>query len=274
MPSSASSALLPPEPVAVRLLDGFRVHVGRREMALPIHAQRVLAYLALSRPGESQRRTPLAERLWPECSYERAQASLRTSLWRIRQADGRLVHADRERIRLDPRVEVDIQRSLEQASRLLADDSALAPDDHTITGLVGDLLPGWEDEWLVWQRERIRQVRIHALEALSHRLRLLGRLAAAIDAAYGAITMEPMRESAHAALIEVHLTAGNVGEARRQFDRYARLLWEEMRLKPSGALRARVLGSAAGDGSAGSPHKASATPPALASEDRRSRARR
>ena len=52
-------------------------------MALPIHAQRVLAYLALSRPGESRRRTPLAERLWPECSYARAQASLRTSLWRI-----------------------------------------------------------------------------------------------------------------------------------------------------------------------------------------------
>jgi DNA-binding SARP family transcriptional activator len=242
MPSSAPPAPLPREPVAVHLIDGFRVHVGQHEMALPIHAQRVLAYLALSRPaGGSQRRTPLAERLWPECSYERAQASLRTSIWRIRQADGRLLHADRERILLDARVEVDIQRSLAQAARLLTDGGTLAPEDHTITGLVGDLLPGWDDEWLVWQRERIRQVRIHALEALSHRLRRLGRLVAAIDAAYGAITMEPLRESAHAALIEVHLTAGNAGEARRQFDRYARLLWDEMRLKPSDALTARVL---------------------------------
>jgi hypothetical protein len=72
------------------------VERGIREVVLPAHAQRVLAYLALSRPsGTSQHRTTLAERLWDECARQRAQAGLRTSIWRIRQADDRLVHTDR-----------------------------------------------------------------------------------------------------------------------------------------------------------------------------------
>ena len=69
----------------VHLLNGFRVDVAQREVMLPAHAQRVLAYLALSRPaaGTPLRRTPLAELLWGDGTSQRAQASLRTSLWRI-----------------------------------------------------------------------------------------------------------------------------------------------------------------------------------------------
>ncbi|NGO08410.1 SARP family transcriptional regulator [Streptomyces sp. HC44] len=228
-------------PMLVRLLNGFRLDIGQREVALPVHAQRVMAFLALSRPsGMSQHRTALAEQLWCDGPRQRAQASLRTAIWRIRQADDRLVHADRGHVYLSALVEIDVERSLDQAGRLLNGDGDLEPDDTATTGLVADLLPGWEEEWLIVERERIHQVRIHALVALSHRLRRLGRFIPALNAAYTAITAEPLQESARAALVEIHLAEGNVVEARRQVDQYAQLLWDEMQLTPSAALIARV----------------------------------
>jgi DNA-binding SARP family transcriptional activator len=239
VPSSGPAVL--DVPVLVRLLDGFGLDIGHREVTLPVHAQRVLAFLALSRPvGMPQRRTVLAETLWCGGSHERAQASLRTSIWRIRQAGAKLVHADRWRVRLDAQVEVDVERSLGQAGRLLARSAELAPEDTVTGGLTADLLPGWDDDWLVVERERIHLVRIQALVALSHRLCLLGRFLPALDAAYTAIAAEPLHESAHAALVDVQLAEGNVVQARQHVDRYSQLLWDEMRLRPSESLVSRV----------------------------------
>jgi DNA-binding SARP family transcriptional activator len=230
-------------PLLVRLLDGFGLDIGHHAVVLPVHAQRVLAFLALSRLfGTAQRRTALAERLWCEGSHERAQASRRTAIWRIRQADGGLVDAGRQHVHLGKRVEVDVEQSLGQAQRLLAEDGNLAPTDATTAGLTADLSPDSEEDWLMVERERVHQVRIQALVALSRRLCVLGRFMPALDAAYTAIAAEPLHESAHAALVEVHLAEGNVTQARRHVDKYAELLWTEMRLRPSNALVARVGG--------------------------------
>ena len=231
---------MPRSPVFVHLLNGFRLDVGEQEVVLPIHAQRVLAFLAVSRwSGLAQHRTALAERLWCDNPQERAQASLRTAIWRIRKADARLVRADRGCVHLGPLVEVDVERSLGQADRLMTEDD-LGPADVATCGLAGDLLPAWDEEWLVLERERIRQVRIHALVALARRMCRLGRFVPALNAAYTAIAAEPLRESAHAALVDIHLAEGNVVDARRQMDQYTEILWTEMRLAPSAAFAARL----------------------------------
>jgi len=235
---SAHQAMAPPR---VRLLETFGLDIAGREVVLPVHAQRVLAYLALTRTTwPAHQRTVIADRLWGDGPHKRAQASLRTALWRIRQADRHLVQADREHVRLDLRVAVDVERSLDQAARLLANGPELTAGDSSTAGLTADLLPGWEEDWLLVERERIRQVRIHALVALAHRLCRLGRFLPALDAAYSAIAAEPLHEAAHGALIEVHLAEGDLVQARRQVDQYAQLLWAEMRLRPSAALLALV----------------------------------
>ncbi len=233
----------PDRPTTTRLglLGGFSLVVGDTPVSLPVHGQRVLAYLALAsgdRPAHG--RSSLAERLWSGSSAARSQASLRTALWRIRQADRMLVHAGRNTVRLADTVDVDVHRSLAQATRLLSDDPRLTPADSRLYTLTGDLLPGWDEDWLLLERERIRQVQVHALEALANRLRRLGRYMQAIEVAFAAITAEPLRESAHAALIQVHLDEGNVAEARLHLDAYAALLRAELGIAPSPALTARV----------------------------------
>jgi hypothetical protein len=55
----------------------------------------------------------------------------------------------------------------------------------------------------------------------------------AVDCALAAIRLEPVRESAHRALMTAHLTAGNVSEALEQFDTYHRILDAELSVDPS-----------------------------------------
>ncbi|TYB51328.1 SARP family transcriptional regulator [Nonomuraea sp. PA05] len=226
------------------LLGGFGLVLDDVPVTLGIQEQRVLAYLALVRPPPlAHRRADLAERLWPVPAV-RSAASLRTALWRLRQADERLVRASRDTVRLHEAVDADVWRCAAQAGRLLSGDQELRPQDTSLAVLRGDLLPGWDEEWLLLERERLGQVRIHALEALAGRLCGLGRYLEAIEAAYAAIGEDPLRESAHAALIEVFLAEGNVAQARRQLERYTALLWAEMALRPSAGLTRRVRGCA------------------------------
>jgi len=216
------------------LLGGFALLVDGREMFLPANAQRVLARLCIGRnPHLPQPRSILAERMWTETSAERAQANLRTALWRIRQADTRLVATVHDYVQLGSQVRVDVDESLAQAERLLSDDKELATEDTRIEPLTQDLLPGWDDDWLLLEQERVRQIHLHALEALSARLRAHGRFHRAVEAALAAVAVEPLRESAHNALIAAHLGEGNVAEAHRQYRRYEQLLWDELRLAPS-----------------------------------------
>ena len=80
-----------------------------------------------------------------------------------------------------------------------------------------DLLPDWNEDWVLIERERFRQARLHALEALCDRFSEAGRMMPAIQAGLAAVTADPFRESAHRALIRTHLREGNRSEALRQY---------------------------------------------------------
>ena len=70
---------------------------------------------------------------------------------------------------------------------------------------------------LIIERERFHQLRLRALECICEALTAKGDYAGALEAALAAIAAEPLRESAHRALIGVHLAEGNRAEAVRQF---------------------------------------------------------
>jgi len=117
-----------------------------------------------------------------------------------------------------------------------APDSAYL-DSVPLASLTGDLLPDWYDDWLLDEREELRQTRLHALESLARQLSACGRHADAIQAALAAIRLEPLRETAHHTLIEIHLAEGNRSEACRQFQRCRRMLRDELGVEPSASMR-------------------------------------
>ena len=223
---------------SISLLRGFELRIGDRTVTVPSNTQRLLAFLAIrDRP---QLRTTVATSLWTDTTEDRAAANLRSALWKLADLRERLIETTGAYLSIPRDVDVDLPRLLVLARRLVADDEPGAdPTDATdaMTGdLADDLLPDWDEDWLLFERERLRQLRVHALEALTRKLCARGRYAEALEAGLSAVVAEPLRESAQRALIEVHLAEGNVAEARRQFELYREVLWDHLALLPSVSL--------------------------------------
>ncbi|HEY7043084.1 MAG TPA: BTAD domain-containing putative transcriptional regulator [Nocardioidaceae bacterium] len=219
------------------LLGTWQLTVGGRAQHLPLGAQKLIAFLSLR--GRSDR-AHLVGALWPDASEEHAHGSLRSLLWRMRKTRLGLLDATDSCVALSDRVRVDVTDVI--------DDSTISirggvPDlDGTLPAhlLDGELLPGWYDDWVLIERQRIRQLRLHALEALALTLARKGCFALGLEAALAAVRAEPLRESAHRTVIDVHLLEGNVVEALRQADYCRRLLREELGLDPSPLLLATL----------------------------------
>lgn len=200
------------------------------------NARRLLALLALRGPMS---RSQIVGTLWPEIDEASAGARLRTVLWRF--GEGRRLLDERNgSLSLAVAVSVDITQMRAGALALdleLALGTRLGSGDPIGVGAFEfDLLPGWYDDWLVVDRERIRQLRLHALEALATRRMRAGQYAAALDAALAAVRADPLRESAHRCVIGAHIAEGNVAEALRQYEACRTLLAVELGIGPSASL--------------------------------------
>jgi DNA-binding SARP family transcriptional activator len=215
----------------VALLGRFELTCGGVRVQVPMSAQRVLAFVALHE--HSVLRAHVAGSLWLETSEARAHANLRSALWRLHRCGGRLVDATCNGLRLGAEVHVDLREAEAVARRIISDADPSSHVSPEVLVLAGDVLPDWYDEWVLLERERFRQLRLRALETLSDRLVEAGRLAEALDAAQAAVGAEPLRESAHRALVRVHLVEGNAGEAVRQYRLFRHLLGEQLGLEPS-----------------------------------------
>ncbi|MGE3621290.1 MAG: BTAD domain-containing putative transcriptional regulator [Acidimicrobiia bacterium] len=216
------------------LMGGFELRDRDGTLVdLPAASQRVLAFLALQERQVS--RSILAGTLWPETNESRAGANLRSALWRLRQPGTELVRTTSTHLSLEADVWVDVRESALAARALIegSGDGAATPD-HRQFG--GELLPDLWDAWLVVERERLRQLHLHALEQLSEVLAGRGRHAQSVLAAMAAVEMDPLRESANRVLIQAYLAEGNRVEAIRRFDAYRTILHDELRLLPSAEL--------------------------------------
>jgi DNA-binding SARP family transcriptional activator len=230
-------------PLQIAVLGGFRFWVRGRDAlpALPGGSQRLLAFLALRE--RAVRRSAAAGTLWPEASEDHAHASLRSAIARLTLIAHEAIVVSYQDLRLAAHVVVDLRESRALAHRLIYAGKLDHQGDlgeRAIAALSADLLPDWYDDWAVAEAEDWRQLRLHALDALTERLIAGGRYADATSAALAAVKAEPLRETAHAALIRVYLAEGNRAEALAAFQRYRGLLRAELGLEPTPSIQALV----------------------------------
>lgn len=220
------------------LLGGFLFSVGGDALlGISAGSQRLLAFLALR--DRVVTRQQVAGTLWPESTDEHAGASLRSAVSRLDGPTRRAVRVTALDLGLAEGVVVDVHHSQSLARRLIDHDAPPAESDigsPAVTALSEDLLPGWYEDWAVIAAEDWHQLRMHALEAVAARLTSADRLAEAAAAALAAVRAEPLRESARAALIRVHLAEGNQSHARGEFERYRVLLHAELGIEPTSRL--------------------------------------
>jgi DNA-binding SARP family transcriptional activator len=228
----------------VTLLDGFTLRAGGPRPGvivgdLPRSVQRLVAHVSLSgRPG----RAAISGCLWPDVPEEHAQGSLRSALWRLHKVVPGLIDVSGGAMSLAAGVRVDVRELGDWAERVMDPHARIDDVTPPAAALRGDLLPGWYDDWVLLERERIRQLRLHALEALAVRLVAMGRLAEALEAAYEAVRAEPLRESAHRTVVRVHLAEGNLVEAVRAHDRFQEMIRDELGVLPTERMSRLVRG--------------------------------
>ncbi|MFD9908910.1 BTAD domain-containing putative transcriptional regulator [Streptomyces sp. NPDC059063] len=210
---------------------------GGEAMEVPASGQQVLARLALYGTAT---RSALAGTLWPNATEARARASLRTAMWRLNGAGSALADVGGGALALGRRVRVDIQDFTAAAHQVLAGAQVRLVRPYQVLLCAGELLPGWQQDWVSFERERLHQLRLHALEALSARLVARHQYGPALEAALESTRIDPLRESAHRAVVSVHLAEHNLTEAVRQFETFRGLLRGELGVEPSGQFSAML----------------------------------
>jgi DNA-binding SARP family transcriptional activator len=219
------------------LLGGFGFCTEPDEpVPIPASAARLLALLALhDRP---MTRATVIGLLWPGTGESRALARLRSTIARLDAPARAAIVVTAGDLHLDPGVVVDWRLANTVARRLVARDPTVTAGEAAdgIGLLAQDLLPESADPWVVDEAQVWRELRIHALEAAAAVLADADRLGDAARGALAAVQADPLRESARAALIRVHLAGGNDAAGMRVYRDYERVLRRELDLAPSARL--------------------------------------
>lgn len=209
---------------------GASVSVGSRQ-------QRLITALALmgQRP-----RSYLAGLLWPESGDQQAAGSLRSTVFKVRHQLPGLLCDSLDPIGLWPGMTVDVRR-LRRHAELVRTGSILDAGFEELL-FRAELLPGWYDDWVIFEQERLRALRVATLEAIARQHLERDEADAAVVAAQQAAAIEPLRESAHALIISAQIHAGNTAAAYRTLDEFRCRLRDELGLEPSARLNAALSG--------------------------------
>ncbi len=221
------------------LFGGFRARLGSGEAAsLPSRkAQALVAYLAVT-PGQFHPRDKLAALLWGESSDARARDGLRHALAALRGAlpDTKppILLVEGPTLALNPAaVDVDVATF----ERRLADGTPKALDEATAL-YEGDLLSGFSvseplfEEWLVAERERLRELALEALARLLAHQRKTGATEQATQSALRLLSLDPLQEAVHRALMRLHAQLGRRGSALHQYQLCVGVLQRELGIEP------------------------------------------
>lgn len=230
-----------PDAPLIQLLGQVRVcaspHTPAPADSVSTAEARLLALLAL-RPHESDRRT-VGGTLWPDVDDARASGNLRSALWRLAARPAPLVTVTRTTAALLPEVSVDVRLLGDWAARMITGTASSADLTHVPWDIAGvEMLPGWDDDWIVLERERFRQRLLHGLELMAAALVDAGRCAEAVEVALIVVRADGLRESAQRALISAHLAEGNCAEARRCYREHRDQVASELGVAPSASLAA------------------------------------
>jgi DNA-binding SARP family transcriptional activator len=219
------------------LLGAWRLRRGSTAVTVASREQRLLACLGLF---GCRHRSFLAGLLWPKSSESQAAGNLRTTVWCISHTFPHLLSTGADTLELEESVRVDARALQRQVAAIQTQPQATIPDTYVESLGRADLLPGWYDDWVIFEQERFRQLRLGALEFLARQHLAAGEPAKAVEAALAAAGIEPLRESAHLLLVQGHLGAGNRAAAVRAYTMFADRLYDELGVPPSDQLSSLV----------------------------------
>jgi DNA-binding SARP family transcriptional activator len=219
--------------LTISLLGPLRLEADgtQAKFAGPRKAAALLAYILLHQRERIDRQT-LAFTLWPDDEEEAARAALRRHLYLLARAlppaaGEPWIAADATTVRWNPAaealVDVDRFRTFSTDETRLAEAAAL---------YTGDLLTGFDDEWIGDERDRLRQRQIENLDRLVARCRDARDFAGALRYAQELLRLDPWREDAIRHVIALRVELGDRSGALAEFERFAQRLRDDLDVEP------------------------------------------
>jgi DNA-binding SARP family transcriptional activator len=223
---------------SLQLLGWWHLTRGGRPLHLGGREQRLTALLALRgrRP-----RVLVAATLWPDSLEGRSRASLRTAIKQTQEHAPGLLEADRATVGLSRDVHVDVD-GLVRAMRAGPAHQRKNPSALLSLLETAELLPGWYDDWVLYEREKLEQTMVRTLETMATSAYERGDLVTALHAARAASRMEPLLDAMRSIAIRARLGLGDLSGAVQEFRRYRRLLSQELGVEPPAELAALFEG--------------------------------
>jgi DNA-binding SARP family transcriptional activator len=232
----------------IHLLGDFRLVSADAPLSqLPApRVQALLAYLVLHRDAP-QPRQRLAFLLWPDTTDAQARTNLRQLLHALRQAlpdADHFIHLTAQTLqwRSDAPFRLDVAAFEAALSQAAAEQQRDAPAvrmalEQACDIYQGDLLPSCYDDWIVPERERVRQSYSGALERLLELLERQDQPRAALVYAQRLLRHDPLREETYRSLMRLYAICGDRARVRRVYQTCAAVLERELDVAPSAATR-------------------------------------
>jgi predicted ATPase/DNA-binding SARP family transcriptional activator len=220
--------------LVVKLLGQFNVQLNDQLIEIPSRpAQTLLAYLALH-PGTAFRREKLAGLIWPDASESNARSNLRHALWRIRKALGEPMGQD-----YFPADDLTLMFNAGPGcwidAIVLGGKTGLASPtlEEQVAAYQGELLPGFYDDWITIERERLQAAFESKIEALIVRLSSEKHWPDVIEWAEHWIEFGTVPEPAYRALMLAHARSGHKAKVKETYRRCAEALQREFGVEPA-----------------------------------------
>jgi DNA-binding SARP family transcriptional activator len=225
--------------IEIRLMGGFSLEYDGsviQGLGAP-RMQSLITYLVLHR-GMPVPRQHLAFLLWPDSAEDQARTNLRKLLHQLGKA---LPEVDRflqlggqevQWVETVPLI-LDVQ---EFVNAIQAAAQSQTDEQEHLTRAVqlyqGDLLPGCYDEWLEFERERLRRQLANVFERMITVVEWKRDYQTAIAYTERLLQLDKLNESAHRHLMRLHSLAGDRAGALQAYQACAVILKKELSVEP------------------------------------------
>ncbi len=230
----------------IRLFGILELCYGDNSHSQPVvlQARSFLAYLIYHHDQFIPRQRLLGI-FWGEQEETQARRALSHALWQIRQhgkalAERLITESDALSFRLQEEDVLDVER-FEARCRPTSPPAPLAERIHRLEEAVtlyrADLLEDIYDDWVLLERERLRERYLQALETLTMLNKQRGSYEIALNAAQRLVAADPLRESAHREVMRLYHLLGRPRAALHQYQRLRATLTEELNTQPTARTR-------------------------------------
>jgi DNA-binding SARP family transcriptional activator len=225
-------------PIEIRLLGGFQMSADGVSVAdLTGRQQALLAYVLLQ-PNQSASRQQIAFALWPESTDSQARTNLRRLLLLLRRGltqTDELCDITPSAVGWNPQFPVPVDLHCFEAG--LSEAPPHSPPrraalDGAVAHYTGDLLPDCYDEWILPERERLRNAYAQALAELTLLAESERDYPAAIAYARRLLRHDPLHEASYRRLMRLLALTGDRASALQNYHTCATLLHRELGVEP------------------------------------------